>query len=163
MLDLVRTSLHRAIRTPALDGLLAVRLPKDLARRLNVMLGEPLCSKEELRRRRKARARLEELRTNKDAAASSPARKREQAPVMIYHEGDRNARMLGRIKETLDAKSVTYTLLDVASDQATTEFVKLQAKCKEDELPIVFVGGVAVGGYEQLVAWQVSGQLDEAL
>jgi glutaredoxin len=160
MLDLVRTSLHRAITTPALDGLLPVRVPKDLARRVNVMLGEPLCSKDELQRRREARARLAELRAK--GSESAPLA-REQAPVMIYHEGDRNARMLARIKETLDAKSITYTLLDVASDQATKEFVQLQAKCKEDELPIVFVGGVAIGGYNQLVEWQVSGRLDKAL
>ena len=129
MLDLVRTSLHRAITTPAFDRLLPVRLPKDLARRVNVMFGEPLCSKDELRRRREARARLEALRAGRADAQGAP-QKREQAPVMIYHEGDRNARMLGRIKETLDAKSVTYTLLDVASDQATKEFVQLKAKCK---------------------------------
>lgn len=82
---------------------------------------------------------------------------------MIYHEGDRNARMLGRIKETLDAKSIRYTLLDVSGDPATKEFVQLQANCKEDELPIVFVGGIAVGGYEALVDWQVSGRLAKAL
>lgn len=160
MLDLVRTSLHRAIATPIGDGLLPVRVPKDLARRVNVMLGEPLCSKEELLRRRNARARLAELRA--EGAKSAPL-KREQAPVMVYHEGDRNQRMLGRIKEALEAKSIAYTLLDVSGDQPTKEFVCLQARCKEDALPIVFVGGVAVGGYDALVDFQVSGRLDKAL
>ncbi len=148
MLDLVRTSLHRVLRNV------------DLAQRMNAMLGEPLCSKEELKRRRDARARLAELRRS----GRKPTKlAREQAPVQIYHEGERNTRMLGRIKETLDAQGIRYTLLDVAGDQATMEFVKLQAKCKEDELPVVFVGGVAVGGYNELVDWQVSGKLAEAL
>lgn len=148
MLDIVRTSLHRVLRNV------------DLAQRMNAMLGEPLCSKEELKRRRDARARLAELRASGKRTTRIA---REQAPVQIYHEGDRNMRMLGRIKETLDAAGVRYTLLDVAGDQATMEFVKLQAKCKEDELPIVFIGGVAVGGFNELVDWQVSGKLAKAL
>jgi glutaredoxin len=142
--DLVRTGLHRVLKNV------------DLAQRMNAMLGEPICSKEELLRRRDARARLKELRAS---GAKRTPMKREQAPVQVYHEGDRNARLLGRVKELLDSKTVKYTLLDVAGDPATKEFVMLQSKCKEDELPIVFVGGVAVGGYNELVDWEVSGKL----
>jgi glutaredoxin len=146
--DLVRTGLHRVLKNV------------DLAQRMNAMLGEPICSKEELLRRRDARARLKELRAS---GAKRTPMKREQAPVQVYHEGDRNARLLGRVKELLDSKTVKYTLLDVAGDPATKEFVMLQSKCKEDELPIVFVGGVAVGGYNELVDWDVSGRLAKAL
>jgi glutaredoxin len=160
MLDFVRTSLHRAITTPVGDAFLPVRLPKDLARRVNTVLGEPLCSPEELERRRAAHAKLAELRSS--GAKSAPVA-REQAPVMVYFEGDRNARLLGRMKDTLDARGVTYTLLDVSGDAPTKDFVMLQAKCKEDELPIVFVGGIAVGGYNELVDWEVSGRLQKAL
>ena len=53
MIDLVRTSLHRAITTPAGDRFFPLRVPKDLARRVNAMLGDPICSREELERRRK--------------------------------------------------------------------------------------------------------------
>jgi glutaredoxin len=146
--DLVRTGLHRVLKNV------------DLAQRMNAMLGEPICSKEELLRRRDARARLKELRAS---GAKRTPMKREQAPVQVYHEGDRNARLLGRVKELLDSKTVKYTLLDVAGDPATKEFVMLQSKCKEDELPIVFVGGVAVGGYNELVDWEVSGKLAKSL
>jgi glutaredoxin len=146
--DLVRTGLHRVLKNV------------DLAQRMNAMLGEPICSKEELKRRRDARARLAELRK---AGAKRTPMKREQAPVQVYHEGDRNARLLGRVKELLDSKSVKYTLLDVAGDPPTKEFVMLQSKCKEDELPIVFVGGIAVGGYNELVDWEVSGKLAKSL
>ena len=146
--DLVRTGLHRVLKNV------------DLAQRMNVMLGEPICSKEELKRRRDARAKLAELRKSGKRTTKLA---REQAPVQIYVEGDRNARLVGRVKELLDSKSVKYTVLDVAGDQATKEFVMLQAKCKEDELPIVFIGGVAVGGYNELVDWEVSGRLAKAI
>ena len=146
--DLVRTGLHRVIKNV------------DLAQRVNNVLGEPICSKEELKRRRDARAKLAELRK---AGAKRTPMQREQAPVQVYHEGDRNARLLGRVKELLDSKSVKYTLLDVAGDQPTKEFVMLQSKCKEDELPIVFIGGVVVGGYNELVDWEVSGKLAKSL
>jgi hypothetical protein len=164
--DLVRTSLHRAITTPAFDRFLPVRLPKDLARRMNAMFGEPLCSAGELARRRAGQARLEELRRGDRAEPSSapatpdPAM---QAPVMIYFEKDRGARMLGRIQEALDAKGIRYTLLDVAGDSVTKDFVMREAKCKEDELPVVFVAGNPVGGYNELVDWDVSGRLARAL
>jgi glutaredoxin len=160
MLDLVRFSLHRVITTPIGDSLLPVRFPKDIARRVNVAFGEPLCSKAELERRRAARVRLAELR--RGGAKNKPA-PREAAPVMIYFEKDRNARMLGRIQEALDAKSIRYTLLDVAGDEATKDFVLREAKCKEDELPVVFVGGTPVGGYNELVDFDVSGKLAKAV
>ena len=82
---------------------------------------------------------------------------------MIYVEKDRNARMFGRIKEMLDAKSITYTILDVTDDAATKSFVLREAKCKEDDLPVVFIGGTAVGGYNELVDFEVSGRLKKAL
>jgi len=148
MLDFVRTGLFRVARRV------------ELVQRVNYMLGEPLCTKEELKRRRDARARLEELK--KPGAKTAPLKKAD-VPVQIYHEADRNNRMLVRMKELLDAKGVKYTLLDVYNDQATKEFVMLQSRCKEDELPIVFVGGVAVGGYNELVDWNASGKLAKAL
>ena len=63
----------------------------------------------------------------------------------------------------MTAPEATPELDDVAGDQATKEFVMLQSKCKEDELPIVFIGGVAVGGYNDLVDWEVSGRLAKAI
>ncbi len=173
MLDIVRTSLHRAITTPAGDRFFPVRVPKDLARRFNALLGDPICSKEELERRRAGHAKLEELKKNGGrsasagaaasagvAAAAGPA---VQAPVMIYFEKDRNARMLGRIQEMLEAKSIKYTLLDVSGDETTKDFVLREAKCKDDDLPVVFVATTPVGGYNELVDWDVSGRLAKAL
>ena len=165
MIDLVRTSLHRAITTPIGDGFFPVRVPKDLARRFNVLLGEPICSREELERRRAGRAKLEELRKSGGRSASPSAADAPtlQAPVMVYFEKDRNARMLARIQEMLDAKKIAYTLLDVAGDATTKDFVLREAKCKDDDLPIVFVASAPVGGYNELVDWDVSGRLAKAL
>jgi glutaredoxin len=161
MFDRVRTSLHRALTTKVGDALLPVRLPKDLARRVNVVLGEPLCSEAELERRRLARVRLEALRAGRGPKAQ-PAKK-EAAPVMVYFEKDRNARLLGRIEETLKARDIPYTLLDVTGDDTTRNFVTRTARCKDDELPVVFVASEAVGGYSELVAWEVAGKLDKAV
>jgi hypothetical protein len=165
MLDLVRTSLHRALTTSTGDRFLPVRVPKDLARRVNMLFGEPLCSAEELERRRAGRARLEELKRTggKSPAATASAAPAVQAPVMVYFEKDRNARMLGRIQEMLDTKQIKYTLLDVAGDATTKDFVLREAKCKDDDLPVVFVASAAVGGYNELVDWDVSGRLAKAL
>lgn len=163
MLDLVRTGLHRVITTEAGDRFLPVRLPKDIARRMNVMFGEPLCSKAELERRRNGAARLEELKKTSAKTTTPSTGSREAAPVMIYFENGRNERFLGRIKELFDSKSVKYTLLDVTGDVGTKDFVLREAKCKEDDLPVVFVGGTVVGGYNELVDFDVSGRLKKAL
>jgi hypothetical protein len=162
VLDLVRSSLHRVISTKAGDGLAPIRVQKDLARRVNTLLGEPLCSKDELARRRAGRARLEELKSAPRGAAPD-ATPREAAPVVVYFERDRNARLLGRIRETLESRGVAFTEADVTGDEVTKDFVMREARCKEDELPIVFVAGAAVGGFNELVEWDVSGKLAKAL
>ena len=162
MLDIVRTSLHRIISTPLGDRFAPVRVPKDLARRVNMMLGKPICDAAELERRREAHERLAILRSAAVASSSAPS-PRAAAPVMIYFERDRNARLLGRIKDTLDSRGITYTELDVTGDETTKNYVMREAKCKEDDLPIVFVAAAAVGGYNDLVEWDVSGQLATAV
>lgn len=162
MLDIVRTSLHRIISTPLGDRFAPVRVPKDLARRVNMVLGKPICDAAELERRREARERLAVLR-NAAVASSSASLPRAAAPVMIYFETDRNVRLLGRIKETLDSLGIAYTELDVTGDETTKNYVMREAKCKEDDLPIVFVAAAAVGGYNDLVEWDVSGRLATAV
>jgi glutaredoxin len=163
VLDLVRTTLHRAITTKTGDGLLPVRLPKDLARRVNSVLGQPLCSEDELARRRDGRARLDALRRGEGPKAKPSRDRTVAAPVMVYFEKERNLRLLGRIEETLTARGIPYTVLDVAGDETTKDFVMREARCKEDELPIVFVAAAPVGGYNDLVEWDVSGKLDKAV
>jgi hypothetical protein len=159
MLDSLRHTLHQAITTPKGDQFAPVRIQKDLARRLNVLLGRPLCSKEEAEQRQNARIRLATLRTKKTAAP----RQREAAPVLIYFEKDRNARELDRVKETLAAKGYVFKLCDVAGDEATLDFVTRKAKCAKDELPIVFVADRPIGGLRALIDADVSGELHKAI
>jgi hypothetical protein len=156
MLDLVRDALYRAITTSRGDSLAPVRIPKDLARRLNVSLGRPLAPREELVKRASARSRLEELRHAGAAQARTPA---PAAPVLVYFEKDRNARELGRIEELLAAKGYAYKRLDVAGDEATIEFVTHKAQCEPDDLPVVFVADKPIGPFEALVRADVSGEL----
>jgi hypothetical protein len=158
MLDDIRATLHRVITTPRGDDIGAVRLPKLFARRLNTFLGKPLCSAEELEARRAAREKLASF-----SAAAPVKLRREPAPVVVYYEKDRNQRMKDRIEEMLKARGIAYKCLDVAGDEATMSFVTREAKCKDDDLPIVFVAGTPVGDYNELVAWDVAGKLRAAV
>ena len=79
--------------------------------------------------------------------------------MTIYFEKDRNARELTRIEELLQAKGYAFQKRDVAGDEATLDFVMRTAKCKADELPVVFVSTDPVGNYQALVAADVSGTL----
>lgn len=159
MFDFVRTSLHRVIATPVGDGFVGLRVPKDLARRVNTVLGEPLASKAELERRRTARAKLEGLKAG--IGGTTQTEVREAAPVMVYFEKDRNVRMLERIKDLLTSKNITFTALEV--DASTKDYVMREARVKEDDLPIVFIAAAPVGGYNDLVDWDVSGRLGTAV
>jgi hypothetical protein len=160
MLDRVRDALYRAITSPRGDSLAPVRVPKDLARRLNATLGRPLAPKEELANRASATARLAELRSTGATVARSRA---EPAPVVVYFEKDRNVRELARVEDLLGAKGIAWKRLDVSGDDATIDFVMRQAQCERDELPIVFVSDKAVGGYQALVRADVSGELHKAV
>ncbi|MGE0792433.1 MAG: hypothetical protein AB7S26_42555, partial [Sandaracinaceae bacterium] len=85
------------------------------------------------------------------------------APVMVYHEGDRNQRELDRIRDLLKGREIPFTLLDVSGDEVTKDFVVREAKCAEDALPIVFIAATPVGSFRELVAWDVSGDLLRAV
>jgi hypothetical protein len=157
MLARIRDVLYRALVTSRGDSIAPVRISKDLARRLNATLGQPLADREELGRRTKARHRLTELRAN----GSSAARHRvEPAPVLVYFEAGRNVRELTRIEELLGAKAIAWKRLDVGGDEATLEFVTRQAQCERDDLPVVFVAERAIGPYEAVVRADVSGELE---
>jgi hypothetical protein len=97
------------------------------------------------------------------SAAAAPRKKREPAPVIMYFEKDRNQRLIERTRELLNAKQIPFQALDVSGDAATIAFIVREAKCEDDDLPIVFVAGTPVGGYNELVDWDVSGKLKSAV
>ena len=158
MFDRAKDALYRAIATPRGDAFAPLRVPKDLARRLNATLGSPLAPLDELARRAAARDRLVQLRSE---GSAPPERRPVQAPVHVYFKKDRNVRELVRIEELLAAKGYTFIRLDVADDEATTDFVARTAHVEQDELPIVFVGDRVVGNYEALVRADASGELEK--
>lgn len=96
------------------------------------------------------------------AAARTPV-KREPAPVIVYFEKDRNQRLIERVRELLESKQIPFRALDVSGDAVTLAFIVREAKCEDDDLPIVFVGGTVVGGFNELVDWDVSGRLKTAV
>ncbi len=160
MFNSLRTLLHKAITTPRGDTVGPVRLTKQVARGLNDLLDQPLCSPEELEKRQAAEKRLAELRSRPPVHSTA---KRSPSPVMIYFEKDRNARELVRIKEVLSAQGIEPKLLDVSGDEATIAFVMREAKCERDELPVVFVAAKPVGGFRELVAANTTGELKKAV
>jgi glutaredoxin len=157
MFDALRARLHQAITSPKGESASASR---QVAQSLNDLLGQPLCSQEELERRRAGARKLEELRSRPRPSAAA---KREPAPVMVYFEKDRNARELIRIKEILGMHGIEPKLLDVTDDMATIAFVTREAKCERDELPVVFVAGSALGGFRALAAADTRGELKKAV
>jgi hypothetical protein len=164
MLDVLRTTLHRALVTPRGNSLAPLRVTKDLARRLNVTFGQPICSADDLETRRRARKQLEELgraprRPGAGVGGKAPLSSVLLAPVKVYFEGDRNVRELTRIRELLDSRAIVYELLDVAGDEPTIVFVTREAKCEQDDLPVVFLGPAAIGGYNELVSADLPGAL----
>jgi glutaredoxin len=159
MLDTLRTSLDRLLTSRTGDSFAPVRVPRDLARRMNVALGKPVCSSEELEKRRSALVRLATLRSAKVAAPVVY----EQAPVMVYFEKNKSQKTVERVEELLTSKGIAFKKLDVAGDEATMQFVCRAASCEDDDLPVVFIAGDVVGTYAKLVEWDVSGKLARAV
>jgi hypothetical protein len=141
MLDDLRSLALRALETKRGDSFLLIRVQKRILRRVHRLLGSPLAP-------------------STDATPPAPPPPaREPAPVMVYVEGDRNIRERLKIEDTLRARNISYRLLDVSGDPSTKTFVVQAAKCEEDDLPVVFVGGDVVGPYNELVQWDVTGRL----
>jgi glutaredoxin len=97
------------------------------------------------------------------ASAAPVVKKREPAPVIVYFERDRNQRLIERVRELLEAKQIPFKALDVSGDAATLAFIVREAKCEDDDLPIVFIGAQVVGGFNELADWDVSGKLKTAV
>lgn len=121
---------------------------------------------------RRVRSKLKELvlgpasapPTQRSATSLPRApRPREPAPVMVYFEKDRNQRLIERVRELLTAKNIPFQMLDVSGDAATIAFVCREAQCEDDDLPVAFVAGTPIGGFNELVDWDVSGRLKTAV
>ena len=122
-MDLVRTSIANLLESQIGERFAPVRASRGLAKRLNSLLGDPICGTAELEKRRAAKIRLEALRRSPVVRKETHA----QAPVMIYFERDGNVRELQRIEELLLARGVSYDKLDVTGDEPSSFLVVLDA------------------------------------
>lgn len=149
--DKLRTLGDRALSSTAGDRFRPVKVLREVLGTANDLVGRPLCTDEELRRRRTRR----QAASTAIPAASAPAR--EAAPVMVYFAG-RDQRTLKKVEELLAARGVPYKVLDCSEDEATRSWVGVQTHGGED-YPYVFIAGELVGGLRELVRLDVNGAL----
>jgi hypothetical protein len=79
-----------------------------------------------------------------------------RAPVLVYFDG-KDHRTLARVEDLLKGRGYTYQILDVSADEAELSWATTTAK--SSELPLVFVAGAPVGGWDALLKADVSGEL----
>ncbi len=89
-----------------------------------------------------------------DRSAKAPATRR--APVLVYFDG-KDHRTLARVEDLLKGRGLAYQVLDVSADEAERSWATTAAK--SNELPLVFVAGTPVGGWDALLRADVSGEL----
>jgi glutaredoxin-related protein len=86
-------------------------------------------------------------------AAAAPA---VRAPVLVYFDG-KDHRTLARVEELLRGRGYAYKVLDVSADEAERSWVTTAAKTSE--LPLVFVAGAPVGGWDAVLQADATGEL----
>jgi glutaredoxin 3 len=161
MLDTVRDIAYQALRSSRGNVLPPVRWAKDLVLFMNEMAGKPLATRDEIAlRRERERVRQEKLaealakRAAEEAKAAGPAK--EVAPVVIYRD-DKSTRDLKRIESVLKGRDIAWKEIDVEHDEAGKSWVVTRSGTHD--LPVVFIAGEPVGGYDALVQLDVAGEL----
>lgn len=150
-----RTLLHGALASPVGNGLPPLRWTRQALSFVNDLAGRPLCSEEEQARRD---AELESLRTQVAArrVGGEQPEKREAAPVVLY-VSDQDHRNRKRIEEILKGREIPYKVNDVTDDEASRSWALTRSH--RSELPILFVAGEPVGGLDEVMQLDVTGQL----
>jgi hypothetical protein len=147
---------------PRREGPPAARHLRNLASIANELLGRPLRPVDE------AVAAAEPESVAPPSKPQPPAAPRvrgktpvaRRAPVLVYFDG-KDHRTLARVEALLKARGFGYQVLDVSADEAELSWVTTTAK--STELPLVFIAGAPVGGYQALVQADVSGELSRLL
>ncbi len=164
--DGIRAKAYQALRSRTGNRLLPVRVARSVTSFVNDMVGRPLAPEDELAERRAYEARrqkcLAEARVEREtrqaaAVAQASERVRDAAPVIVYIDAQ-SSRDAKRIADVFRGRDIPFTELSVIEDGATRSWVETTAKTRE--LPVVFVGGKPVGGYDALVQLDVKGELE---
>jgi hypothetical protein len=133
---------------PQRDAKPATRHLRNLASIANELLGRPLAPNDE------ASPAAPAPHTATPTPGQPPATRR--APVLVYFDG-RDFRTLARVEELLKGRGYGYQVLDVSADEAEKSWATTAAK--STELPLVFVAGAPLGGWDALLRADVSGEL----
>lgn len=143
MLDSIRTRLYGVLASKTGNGFLPVRLAKGAALYANDVVGRPLAPASELEERRD----FEKAIADKKAAASAEARRREQAPIVIFHV-DRHPREVAKLGELLRGEGLEFEERNVADDEAALSAAKMDSGSAK--FPMLFIAGDYIGGVEAL-------------
>ena len=148
---------HHALVAPRHGSRPATRHLRNLAAIANELLGRPLRPLDEAAT---ATVGAPQAAAASSAAASRPTASRSpatrRAPVLVYFDG-KDHRTLARVEDLLRGRGLAYQVLDVSADEAERSWATTTAK--SPELPLVFVAGAPVGGWDALLAADVSGEL----
>jgi glutaredoxin-related protein len=166
MMDEIRAKAYEALRSRAGNQLPPVRIARGMLSFMNDMVGRPLAPVDELRERREyeerrrvriAQAQLAAANAEEALNAAGAARGRDAAPVIVYVDAQSH-RDAKRIADVFRGRDIPFTELSVVEDGATRSWVETTARTRE--LPVVFVAGKPVGGYDALVQLDVQGELE---
>lgn len=142
--DKLRVTLDGVLASEAGNQYKPVKLLREVLGTANDLAGRPVCSQDELdRRRAKAAGRSGEAQPSK----------REAAPVMVYFDGQ-DHRTLKKIEELLGSRDIPYKVLDCTDDEATRSWATTAAH--RMEFPLVFIAGEPVGGLHELTQLDVN-------
>jgi glutaredoxin len=126
-----------------------VRHARNLASIVNELVGQPLCSAEELARRRERQKPVVVTTTGTRPVIA-------QAPVLVYFDG-KDHRTKAKVEQLLRGREIQFQVLDVTDDEAERSWVSTAAKTSE--FPIVVIAGTPVGGLAELTQLDLEGEL----
>jgi glutaredoxin-related protein len=133
----------------------AVRHLRNLASIANELLGRPL-RPDELNEDRAPVVPADGSRAPQAGGPPAKMPSARRAPVLVYFDG-KDHRTLARVEDLLKGRGLAYQVLDVSADEAERSWATTTAKTSE--LPLVFVAGAPVGGWDALLRADVSGEL----
>jgi glutaredoxin len=140
---------YEKLVAPRRDARPAAKHLRNLASIANELLGRPLHPTDEV-------APVAAPRAAAAATPAAPAPASRRMPVLVYFDG-KDYRTLARIEELLRGRGFLYQVLDVSADEAERSWATTAAK--STELPLVFIAGAPVGGYDAVLRADVSGEL----
>jgi glutaredoxin-related protein len=159
--DLLRRSrvlLHGVLASDKGDSLPPLRWTRQALRFCNDLAGRPLCSQDELTRRDAERealaAEVAAGRAGRGEAAA-PSR-RDAAPVVLYVT-DQDLRTKKKLEEILKGRDIPYIVNDVTDDESSRSWALTQAR--KNEFPLLFIAGEPVGGLDEVMQLDVTGEL----